>query len=275
MAAGLFVSSTGIFNSSKVDYTKKMENNAIVGAVSRFGMSLLLFQKVQKTVEAQIQHIYRIVDVTVCYNTKTAIQTVWSRGGSSDSVVTERWTSLCDAKTGACVAVAGLLSRDVRISRIVRESRVSVRQKIHAGSSSNGSSLPAFAQILVQSSEPPQIRFKDNGKKCERLKLWCMVMGEPGYREGCMALTSSSTAAGRRPRRTSWFDLCTRRRCSDTGHFPFHAFQFPVSQRLCFIRTFVVFGRCLTSTSLVYDLNIWPFVEICLHCDLPTGYLQC
>ena len=48
--------------------------------------------------EAQVQHICRIVDMTVCYNTKTAIQTVWSSGGTSDSVVIEWWTSLCDAK---------------------------------------------------------------------------------------------------------------------------------------------------------------------------------
>ena len=41
--------------------------------------------------------------MTVCYNTKTAIQTVWSSGGTSDSVVIEWWTSLCDAKTGACI----------------------------------------------------------------------------------------------------------------------------------------------------------------------------
>ena len=62
-----------------------------------------LFQKVQKTVEAQVQDICRIVDMTVCYNIKTAIQTVWNGGGTSDSVVIDWWTSLCDAKTGACV----------------------------------------------------------------------------------------------------------------------------------------------------------------------------
>ena len=62
-----------------------------------------LFQKVQKTVEAQVQHIYRIVDMTVCYNNKTAIQTVWNSGRTSNSVVIDWWTSLCDAKTGACV----------------------------------------------------------------------------------------------------------------------------------------------------------------------------
>ena len=36
---------------------------------------------------------------------------------------------------------------------------VSVGQKIHVESSSNGSSRPAFAKILVQSSETPQISF--------------------------------------------------------------------------------------------------------------------
>ena len=41
--------------------------------------------------------------MTVCYNTKSAIQTVCSSGGTSDSVVIEWWTSLCGAKTGACV----------------------------------------------------------------------------------------------------------------------------------------------------------------------------
>ena len=51
--------------------------------------------------EAQVQHICRIVDITVCYNTKSAIQTVWNSGDTSDSVVIEWWTSLCDAKTGA------------------------------------------------------------------------------------------------------------------------------------------------------------------------------
>ena len=66
-------------------------------------VTVSLFQKVQKTMEAKVQHICRIVDMTVCYNTKTAIQTVSSTGGTSDSVVIEWWTSLCDAKTGSCV----------------------------------------------------------------------------------------------------------------------------------------------------------------------------
>ena len=124
--------------SSTTARTMKMKNNAIVGAVSRFSKSVSLFQKVQKTVEAQVQHICWIVDMTVCHNIKTAIQTVWSSGGTSDSVVIEWWTSLCDAKTGRLCSVAGLLSRSFRIFRIVPESRVSVGQKIHAGSSSNG-----------------------------------------------------------------------------------------------------------------------------------------
>ena len=41
--------------------------------------------------------------MTVCYNTKSVIQTVWSSGGTSDPVVIEWWTSMCDAKAGACV----------------------------------------------------------------------------------------------------------------------------------------------------------------------------
>ena len=52
-----------------------------------------LFLNVQKAMEAQVQYICRIVDMTVCYNTKTAIRTVWSSGGTSDSVVIEWWTS--------------------------------------------------------------------------------------------------------------------------------------------------------------------------------------
>ena len=48
------------------------------------------------------------------------------------------------------------------------ESRVSVGQKIHADSSSNGSSQPAFAQILVLSSEPPQISFGIGGEQREK-----------------------------------------------------------------------------------------------------------
>ena len=48
-AFGLSASSTGIFNNSMVDYTKKMKNNAIVGAVSRFSKSLFLyFRKYRK-----------------------------------------------------------------------------------------------------------------------------------------------------------------------------------------------------------------------------------
>ena len=43
--------------------------------------------------------------MTVCYNTKTAIQTVWCSGSTSDSVVFEWWSSLCDAKTGAYEAL--------------------------------------------------------------------------------------------------------------------------------------------------------------------------
>ena len=43
--------------------------------------------------------------MTVCYNTKTAIQTVWSSGSTSDSVEFEWWSSLCDAKTGAYEAL--------------------------------------------------------------------------------------------------------------------------------------------------------------------------
>ena len=133
-----------------VGYTKKMKNNAIVGAVSSFSKSVSLFQKVQKIVEAQVQHICRIVGMTVCYNIKTAIQTVWSGGGTSDSVVIGWWTSLCDAKTGACVQCAGLISRSFRIFRIVPESRISVGQKIHAGSSSNGHLLGKPRKSLVR-----------------------------------------------------------------------------------------------------------------------------
>ena len=103
VAAGLFVSSSGFFNHSTVGYTKKMKSNAIVGAVSSFSKFVSLFQKVQKTVEAHVQYICWIVDMTVCYNIKTAIQTVWNSGGTSGSVVVDWWTSLCDAKTGACV----------------------------------------------------------------------------------------------------------------------------------------------------------------------------
>ena len=51
VAAGLFVSSSGIFNNSTVGHTKKMKNDAIDGAVSSFSKSVSLFQKVQKTVE--------------------------------------------------------------------------------------------------------------------------------------------------------------------------------------------------------------------------------
>ena len=76
----------------------QLSHKSSCGAQSRLRSfsPVSLFRK-----EAQVQHICWIVDITVCYNTKTAIQTVWNSGGTSDSVVIEWWTSLCDAKTGA------------------------------------------------------------------------------------------------------------------------------------------------------------------------------
>ena len=128
----------------------------------------------------------------------------------------------------------------MRIFRVVPESPVSVGQKIHAESSSNGctgsasdkkihaesssngSSWAAFAQILVRSSESPQISFGICDEQRDRLR----VIVRPGYREDCMALPLPRTAAKRRLRGTSWFDLCTRRSCTDTGHFPFQVLYF-------------------------------------------------
>ena len=106
--ASLF-STTGNLNTSMMDHTKEMKNNAIFGAVFRFSIMMVwwtspfYFRKYREPRRLQIQHIYRIVDVTVCYNTKTAIQTVWS----SDSVVIKWWTSLYDAKTSACIQWLG------------------------------------------------------------------------------------------------------------------------------------------------------------------------
>ena len=60
--------------------------------------SLFLYsRKYRKPWRSQVQYI------CLCYNIKTAIQTVWNSGGTSDSVVIDWWTSLCDAKAGACV----------------------------------------------------------------------------------------------------------------------------------------------------------------------------
>ena len=97
-----------------------MKNNAIVGAVSSFGKSVSFIQKVQKTVEAQVQCICWIVDMTVCYNFKTAIQTVWNSGGTSDSVVIDWWTFLCDVKTGACVQLLDCSHEVSGFSRLCR-----------------------------------------------------------------------------------------------------------------------------------------------------------
>ena len=71
------------------------------------------------------------------YNTKTAIQTVWCGGGTSDSVVIVWWTSLCDANTGACVQWLDCF-HEVSGFSLLRQSPGSPSdKKIHAGSSSN------------------------------------------------------------------------------------------------------------------------------------------
>ena len=55
--------------------------------------------------------------MTVCYNIKTAIQTVWNSESTSDSVVFEWWSSLCDAKTGVYEVSQHRASTSLRLHR--------------------------------------------------------------------------------------------------------------------------------------------------------------
>ena len=116
-------------------------------------------EKCRKTVEAQVQHICRIVDMTVCYNTKIAIQTYWSSGGTSDSVVIVWWTSQCDAKTGACVQWLDCSHEVSGFFRIVPESRVSVGQ--------NKSTLGAH-QLATCWENPGRVQYRTGGRRSRK-----------------------------------------------------------------------------------------------------------
>ena len=116
--------------------------------------------------------------MTVCYNTKTAIQTVWSSGGSSDSVVIEWWTSLCDAKTGACVqwldcshevsGFSGLCQSPVSASD--KKSTLRAHQMAPPGPS-HKSSCRAHSRLRSTSvSVMNSVRGQE---------LWCMEMDAP------------------------------------------------------------------------------------------------
>ena len=116
--------------------------------------------------EAQVQHICKIVDVPVFYNAKHSM----SSGGSSDSVVIQWQTSLCGALY-CSYEICGF-------SGLCRSPR-SASDKIHAESSSNASSRPALAQILVQSSESPQISFGIGDEQGKGQELWSVKTDEP------------------------------------------------------------------------------------------------
>ena len=52
-----------------------------------------------------------------------------------------------------------------------------------------------------------------------------------------MALPLPSTAAKKRLCGTSWFDLCTRRSCTATGHFPFQVLYFVMDRSWTSVRS--------------------------------------
>ena len=66
VAAGLCVSSSGIFNNSTVGYTKKMKNDAIDGAVLQFQqVCFFIPESTENRGGRRVQYICRIVDMTV------------------------------------------------------------------------------------------------------------------------------------------------------------------------------------------------------------------
>ena len=84
------------------------------------------------------------------------------------------------------------------------ESSVSVGQKIHAENSSNGSSWPAFAQILVRSSVSPQISFGICDEQCDRLRV---MVREDGRARVSRRLYGSPVAAHCSKEKTTWNEL--------------------------------------------------------------------
>ena len=161
--------------------------------------------------EAEVQYICRIADMTVCYNIKTAIQTVWNSGGTSDPVVIDWWASLCDAKTGACVQWLDYSHEVSGFSGFCWSPRSASDKKIHVGSSSNGNLLGKPRQ------SPVGRRSRKFARTTRATRMSSCFRSDPE----CRDVDASATGFGARPLDSGHqgkSDICYQRADKTSDH---------------------------------------------------------